>query len=493
MTMHLRQSQKTYPPLLAIFACFLILSASFCHGQSATESQQQINAIYEKIKISRSAQAAINNQREKEFSEQKSQQQARVDQLKAELVKKQAAFAKLKEDINSSDLIIDTLQQQLSARTHTLKDLFAAWRQVTTDSLSNQQNSLITSESDTSVAMLSQLARQKKQPDSDDLKTLGEILQRDITDTGRITRYTATVALADGSSVEQQIERVGPFTATSHGQFLKYDSARQSLSVAARQPPNEYIQPIQAASYQGMSDKSYIEAVIDPSRGIVLDQLALSPSLQERLQQGGLIGYAIIALGIAGLLLAFSRWIVITQTKLRINRQRLNPEQIDLGNPLGRILQAYQKSESPHPAPQSNTIGSQQPPIQNQHNTETLEVRLQEIVMQEMPKLDKGLGALKLLAAIAPLLGLLGTVVGMINTFQTITLVGAADPKLMAGGISQALMTTVLGLIVAVPLLFSHSFVAAKSRLLMIFLSQQSLGFIVKSLESKDTPSQIRG
>lgn len=99
-----------------------------------------------------------------------------------------------------------------------------------------------------------------------------------------------------------------------------------------------------------------------------------------------------------------------------------------------------------------------------------------------MPRLDKGLGALKLLAAVAPLLGLLGTVVGMINTFQTITLVGAADPKLMAGGISQALMTTVLGLLVAVPLLFSHSLVSAKSRALMIFLSQQSLGFIGRSL-----------
>jgi biopolymer transport protein ExbB len=463
--------------------------------QPDTLLPQEIIPPYENIKAIRAAELETNRQREARFIREKSRQAELLKALQAEYAQKLDRFNQLKTKVSATDAQLAAHEKQLAERAHNLRDLFSIWRTIANDSLVNLQGSLLSSQSAEAIEHLQQMTRQKTQPDSANLLRLAEILQQDIVNTGKIASYPARIALADGRTERRQVERIGPFTATSAGQFLHYDSRQQSLSVAPRQPGPEFVRIVSTTEYQaafsadgagrngaGGDDSVTVMAVIDPSRGIVLDQLALSPTLQERLQQGGLIGYAIIALGMAGLLLALSRWLAIARTKARIDRQLLQPDRIDPDNPLGRILAAYQHyvSATGH---DEESASAQSRPDQH-HQTETLEVRLQEIVLQEMPKLDKGLGTLKLLAAIAPLLGLLGTVVGMINTFQTITLVGAADPKLMAGGISQALITTVLGLIVAVPLLFSHGFVAAKSRALMIFLSQQSLGYIAQSLES---------
>ncbi len=114
---------------------------------------------------------------------------------------------------------------------------------------------------------------------------------------------------------------------------------------------------------------------------------------------------------------------------------------------------------------------------------ETLELKLDEIIMRSAPSIERGVGSIKLIASVAPLLGLLGTVVGMIATFQAITLFGTGDPKLMANGISEALVTTMLGLVVAIPTLFAHSIVNSKSRRLIQVLEEQSAGFIARHQE----------
>lgn len=437
---------------------------------AATDNSAQVNALYEQIRSAREAEAKENSLREARFIADKNAQQTMLDTLKKDYAQLQTQYAQLQAQVEASDNEIAEQQQRLAERTHNLKDLFAAWRQVSTDTLANQQNALIANEQNESTEQLQHMVRLKEQPDSTTLSTLNRILQKDILGSGKIAIYTTQVTQVDGTQAVSQVERVGTFTATSNGKFLHFDSNTGGLSVAPRQPDKSFLQVISADTYQQPSGQDVVHAVIDPSRGVVLTQLALAPSIADRLRQGGIIGYVIIALGVAGLLLALWRWLSITHIKLSVRRQLTQMDKVDISNPLGRILQAYHKSQAD----------------KGEKNTEALEVRLQEIVLEEMPRLDKGLGALKLLAAVAPLLGLLGTVVGMINTFQTITLVGAADPKLMAGGISQALMTTVLGLLVAVPLLFSHSLVSAKSRALMILLSQQSLGFIGQSLTHTD-------
>jgi len=114
---------------------------------------------------------------------------------------------------------------------------------------------------------------------------------------------------------------------------------------------------------------------------------------------------------------------------------------------------------------------------------ETIELKIDEAILRETPRLEFGLNFLKLAAGVAPLLGLLGTVTGMIRTFTQITLFGTGDPKIMAGGISEALVTTVSGLIAAIPLLFIHSFAASFARGAQQTLEEQAAGIIARHAE----------
>ena len=113
----------------------------------------------------------------------------------------------------------------------------------------------------------------------------------------------------------------------------------------------------------------------------------------------------------------------------------------------------------------------------------TLELKLAEAVLSEPPKLEQGLTLLKIIAAVAPLMGLLGTVTGMIITFQAITIFGAGDPKAMAGGISSALVTTVLGLLVAIPTVLLHTVVNGRSQRIIHVLNEQATGIVAEHSE----------
>jgi biopolymer transport protein ExbB len=114
---------------------------------------------------------------------------------------------------------------------------------------------------------------------------------------------------------------------------------------------------------------------------------------------------------------------------------------------------------------------------------ETLELKMAEAVLSETPKLESGLTLLKIIAAVAPLMGLLGTVTGMIITFQAITIFGAGDPKAMAGGISSALVTTVLGLLVAIPTVLLHTVVNGRSQRIIHVLNEQATGIVAEHSE----------
>ena len=184
----------------------------------------------------------------------------------------------------------------------------------------------------------------------------------------------------------------------------------------------------------------------------------------ERIQQGGFIGYVILVLGAIGLLIVIWRFFVLTALGARIRKQ-LRSEEPDTGNPLGRVMQACIDDRD--------------------KDVETMELKLDEAIAKETPRIEYGLSFIKILAAVAPLLGLLGTVTGMIQTFQAITLFGTGDPKLMAGGISTALVTTVMGLVVAIPLVLLHSYLSGKSNALIQILDEQSIGLVARHAERK--------
>ncbi len=187
-----------------------------------------------------------------------------------------------------------------------------------------------------------------------------------------------------------------------------------------------------------------------------------TPDFGEQINQGGAVGYAIIAMGIIGLVIALARLVMLQLEGGRIARQ-LKEETASEDNALGRILGVYETQKT-LPA-------------------DTLDLKLDEAIMKEIPRLERFQGMIKVIAGVAPLLGLLGTVVGMIKTFQSITLFGTGDPKLMADGISQALVTTVAGLCVAIPMVFMHAIVSGKSRALTEVLEEQTAGLIARRAE----------
>jgi len=240
--------------------------------------------------------------------------------------------------------------------------------------------------------------------------------------------------------------------------FLRYDADAGQLLAPPRQPSGLG----QVKDYLSSTD-ALATLPIDPSRGSLLAQLQQQPTLWDRLQQGGLVGWVIVVLGTFGLLLALWRMIYLSRVGRLVKAQMHNLSVPRDDNPLGRVI---------------GVLGAK-PQLAD---LETLELKLDEAILQETPPLEKGQGLLKLLAAVAPLLGLLGTVTGMIVTFQAITQSGGGDSRMMADGISQALVTTVLGLVVAIPLLFLHSLLASRSKGLIQVLEQQSAGLIALHL-----------
>ena len=276
-----------------------------------------------------------------------------------------------------------------------------------------------------------------------------------------MARFNAPVI--DGQGNKQQLEavRIGPFSAFSEQGYLSYKAGEQAFELLPRQPG-----VVKAAMNWKNNTDSLAVLPVDPTRGTLVEQLQLEPSFWQRLQHGGLVGWVIVALGIFGLLLAAVRLLQLQLITRSVQKQMNQLTKPTNDNPLGRVLGAL----GDKPAEQ---------------DLETLELKLDEAVMQETPRLERSQGLLKLLAAVAPLLGLLGTVTGMIITFQAITQSGGGDSRLMADGISQALVTTVQGLVVAIPLLFLHSILAARSKGLVQLLEQQSVGLLALHLSGK--------
>lgn len=277
--------------------------------------------------------------------------------------------------------------------------------------------------------------------------------------TGRAERLSMPVADANGEVATRELLRLGDFAAFTESELLERGEGDGNLVVLARTP--NAIGGLLADYYQGESNVM----AVDPTQGSVLEALAQQPSLWERFQQGGYVGYVVVALGILGMIIGLGQYLYLVLVSLRVKRQRQSLDQLRANNPLGRVLLRFEGMDK-HQTP------------------EALEARLDEAVLAELPKLERSQPMVKLLAAIAPLLGLLGTVTGMIVTFQAITVFGTGDPQLMAGGISQALVTTVLGLITAVPLLFVQTALAGRSRYLTHVIEGQASATLADHLES---------
>ncbi len=393
---------------------------------------------------------------------------------------------RLKDLFDQNEARLVEKNELLKSRSGQLGEVFGVVKQQAQDLSGVLQDSLITTEYPNRLSSI-EFADEKRIPTLLELQGLWYLMLQEMTATSEVKQFTVPVAQPNGVYVETDVQRVGPFVAIDEqGRFLKYDSLNQQFAVFARQPSSS-VQAQAAAFFDGSSN----QLMVDPSRGNLLELLGRTPTIQERIDQAGLIGYIIIALGGLGLIVAFWRLLATVFAEIKIKRQFKSIDTLNENNPLGRVLAAVNSSTSANES--SSGAGAASKGLSGKDistkEITSIEIRVDEALLKEVPRLEKGLTFLKLLAAVAPLLGLLGTVTGMIGTFQSITVFGTSDPKLMAGGISQALMTTVLGLCVAIPLLFCHSLMAARVRRLIQLLQQVAFSSIAERIEgSSGTP-----
>jgi biopolymer transport protein ExbB len=309
---------------------------------------------------------------------------------------------------------------------------------------------------------LKELGKNKSLPSIESLEKLWFILHQEMTELGNVVRFSATVTSIDGAQNQRDVVRVGAFNVISDGVYLVYKDRK--LQELPKQPAGTYLDTV--GPFESARGEMAMFA-LDPSRGAILNVLIQTPGFVERIKFGGTVGYTIIVLGLAAGLLAIVRWTVVFLTGRRVAAQKKS-DQVSENNPLGRVLGIYEANRTT--------------------DVETLELKLDEAIMRESASLEKMLWAIKVVSVVAPLMGLLGTVTGMIRTFQAITLFGTGDPKMMASGISEALVTTMLGLYVAIPLVLLHALVSNTSKGVVEVLEEQAAGLIARRAEQRDAP-----
>jgi biopolymer transport protein ExbB len=444
--------------LLAGLALAAALAASL--PASPAMAIDSLDRLLQQVRESRHATRAESQAREQRFLQNRDEQQALLAQVRAELAAEEQRSERLAGEFKANETRLAEMHDNLRLQLGNFGELFGVVRQVSGDTLGMVRSSLVTAQDPARELVAERLAQVRGVPSVDELNALRALLAEEMVRGGRIARFDATITRPDGTHAEDTVVRVGVFNLVAGDRFLHYLPESRTLQELPRQPQPRF--RAMAADLSGAAPGTVVAAAVDPGRGSLLALLIQEPGLGERIAQGGVVGAVIILLGIAGLAIAIVRWIYLAMVGREVRRQ-LGREEASDTNPLGRILAVYHGSRDA--------------------GTEALELKLDEAILREVPRLEGWQGAIKVIAAVAPLLGLLGTVTGMIATFQAITLFGTGDPKLMADGISQALVTTVLGLSVAIPLVLLHSVVASRSKALIEVLEEQSAGIIARQAE----------
>jgi biopolymer transport protein ExbB len=441
-----------------------VATLSLSTGVLAQEKGPTLDQLLQQVKKGLRDQSSQDKQRIQEFLRDKAKQQAMLQQAQRDRDALEKESTRMEHQFDENEAQVATLNDTLNKRLGSLKELFGVLQQSAQDARGTFEASLTNIQYPDRIKFLADLA--KKMGQTSKLASLEEIerlwyeLQREMTESSKVVRFPATVITSDGDEVKEDVIRVGLFNVIANGKYLNYQPETGKLVELARQPKSRFLETAENLS-KAKSGK--VKFGIDPTRGQLLGLLVQEPTLRERIDQGGTIGYITIALGIFGLVIAIIRLIQLTLIGLQVAAQKRNKSKPSTNNPLGRVLKVFY----------DNT----------KIDTESLELKLGEAVLKETPKLVRFNTLLKVIAVVAPLLGLLGTVTGMIITFQAITLFGTGDPKLMAGGISQALVTTVLGLCVAIPTVLMHTLVSGRSRRIIEILEEQATGMVAEFSE----------
>lgn len=457
--------------LVTSLLCALLLwqcATPVAHAQPA-DTPLTLEGLLDAVKQGRAQDSQQEARRLQRFQSAEQERQTMLSDIRQKRALLEQTSAELETQFESNEMLIGELETRLKERMGTLKELFGVLQQTASDAQGQFHTSLSQLEhperSDFLVEFAGRMAQSSRLPDIGEIERLWFELQREMTRSGEIVTRDHSVVTRDGAEVSMPVTRIGLFNVVADGKYLQFVPETGRLIEFSRQPNSRYLQGPRALASDTGNDLTPF--AVDPVRGQLLELLTRAPDLRERIAQGGLIGYTIIALGCIGFGIALWRFLALALEARRLRQQLEHIDSPDKDNALGRILLAANSSGSPDPA--------------------TLELQLGEAVMGEIPRINRMLPLLKIIAAVAPLMGLLGTVTGMIITFQAITLFGAGDPRLMAGGISQALITTVLGLCVAIPILLMHNIVQTRAKSLTDMLQHKAVALVASKAEQRAT------
>ena len=441
---------------------FVALAAIMTAGIVTTTHANQLDDLLKQVQSERVSEAKLDKKREAEFLSARSDKQSLLNKAKQELADQNARNKRLTKEYAANEITLAQKEVELDNATGTLGEMFGVSRAAAAGAYGQIATSIVSAEFPGRGEALNRIANAKEIPALEDLEELWFALQTEMTQSGKISQFSTEVTNLDGSKSTETVTRLGTFNLVSDNGYLTYNDEVGQVQPLPKQPAG-HISGTATKFFN--SSSGYVGVYVDPSRGGILSLETRKKTLEEFFHEGKEVGYAITVLLIIGVLIALERLIVLGGMTSKIKAQEKNLDTPNPNNPLGRLLQIYHDNKSV--------------------DAETLELKLDEGILRETPKVDRGVNLIKMFAAIAPLMGLLGTVIGMIMTFQTITLFGTGDPKIMAGNISLALVTTALGLICALPLILIHSVVAGKAKGVLQKLDEQSAGLIAAIAEKE--------
>ena len=450
---------------IAVSGFVLVLCFNLVAAQEATS----LSGLLDLVENDRVAESEEYVERLREFEQNAARQQEILDTTKERMLEQERTQGQLSDQFEANEIIISDKREILRDRRGDLNELFGTLQGVAGDFLSNFQNSLISAQysgrSEEIEGFIEKAGSTIDQLNISEIERFWFFMQQEMTESARVVTYNGEVATPSGDLAQLPVTRIGSFNAIADGQYLSYSGDIGHLQILPRQPASDLLSG--AGDLQD-STSGFTSVAIDPTGGVggsYMANLKNFPTVPEQVQNNsGTIGFIIIGVGIVGILLGFYRLLMLTFISIKVRGQLKSKAAID-NNPLGRVL----------------LVADQNPNA----DTETLELKLGEAILQETPQLESLLTLIKMIATIAPLGGLLGTVTGMIQVFQQITVFGAGDPTIMAGGISSALMTTVLGIVVAIPTIFMHTVVKSRADNIIHILEEQATGMIAQKAEQQ--------
>jgi biopolymer transport protein ExbB len=455
-------------PFIVLLSLSFIVSAQ--DNADETEEISTVEALLALVKEGKTQEQAANTDRENQFLANRDKQASILAAEKRELARQEKIADTLEAEYKKNEGILRVKEDAYKKELGSLVELFGHLQSSAGEAAVQFSGSLTGAQyGQERVNFLNNLTG--KMSETTELPTIREIeglwyeLQREMVASGQVVSFTTNVIDVDGETSECNVTRVGLFNAVCDGKYLEYATSKGQYAFLPRQPAGRYTKTAKSVGNAEVGEQ--VRFGIDPTGptgGSLLANLIQTPSIMERAQQGREVGYAIIFVGLIAVIFAFYKLYSLYMISTAVKKQA-NNKALDAANPLGRVLKVGQEHFN--------------------KDIDTLELKLAEAIMAERPKIDSGIGFIKIISVIAPLAGLLGTVTGMIVTFQMITLYGTGDPKLMAGGISQALVTTVLGLLVAIPTSLLHSFTQSSARGIVSILEEQSTGILAERAETK--------